>query len=246
VLLTIGSLFIIALVGVIIGIWLAEVPDISRKAVPFSGGLLMGIALFWLLPEVAAQYGWTSGILGLIAGFGLLWLVNRFLYPVCPTCAHSHDHDACAQQLHGFAAPLIGAAALHAFVDGWGLVVSQENPSNGLRIAVLAGISLHKIPEGLALGALLLAALGNVWKTLLAAAAVQACMFAGGQLAVVVSGHMTAHGTTALLALAAGVFTYLGYHAIEGQWQRRGLSGSLVSALTGAVGAAVLRLVPGL
>jgi hypothetical protein len=45
-----------------------------------------------------------------------------------------------------------------------------------------------------------------------------------------------------LLSLAAGAFVYLGYHAIDSQYQLRRSAIPVVSALTGAVGAAALRI----
>ncbi|MGD0438355.1 MAG: hypothetical protein ABSB86_17995, partial [Bryobacteraceae bacterium] len=58
------GLVILALVGAAAGIRLAEVPGFSRRLLPFSGGLLVGVALFWILPEIAAQEGWLSAAAG--------------------------------------------------------------------------------------------------------------------------------------------------------------------------------------
>jgi zinc transporter ZupT len=241
---TLGVLFCLALAGVAAGIRLAEIPAASSTIVPFSGGLLMGIAVFWVFPEVAAMYGWILAVLGAIAGFALLYGVNRFLYPVCPTCAHSHDHAACDKSLHGFTPPLVAAASVHSFLDGWSLAVSEQPGAGGLRWAILLGIGIHKIPEGVALGVLLLNATGSVWRSVLYATAVQSAMALGALAAVFLATHLAAHWTSLLLASAAGVFVYLGYHAIEGQTER-GLNRVIMPALTGAAGAAVLRLVPG-
>ena len=48
--------------------------------VAFGGGLLAGIAVFGVLPELAEGYGWGGGSLMLASGFGLLWVVNRYIY----------------------------------------------------------------------------------------------------------------------------------------------------------------------
>jgi zinc transporter ZupT len=236
------GLALLTLVGALVGILLAETPSLSQRALPFSGGLLVGIALFWILPEIAQSYGWKQGCAGLVAGFALLWLVDRYVHPVCPACSHTHDHSGCAESLHGFAAPLLIAAGVHNLFDGWSLATSQEAGFERLRFAFLVGIGFHKLSEGLALGALLLAAFGAPWKALLGAAAAQAFMVAGGALALAVGPHLSKDWTALLLSLAAGAFVYLGYHAIDSQYQRRRGAISVVSALTGAVGAAALRL----
>ncbi|HTB17123.1 MAG TPA: ZIP family metal transporter [Bryobacteraceae bacterium] len=237
------GLFLLTLLGAFAGMRLAEIPAFSRRILPFSGGLLVGIALFWILPEIAERGGWLGGSAGLIAGFSLLFLIDRYLYPVCPTCSHTHHHEDCSSSLHGFAAPLLIASGLHSFFDGWSLAVSQQKGFEGLKIAFLAGIGVHKLPEGLALGALLIAALGTAWRAMLAATAAQSMMLAGGAAAVLLAGHMTPQWTIAFLSVAAGAFVYLGYHAVDSEYQQRGFRTAWMPALTGAAGAAILRVV---
>src|ERR1039457_4259231 len=116
----------VGLLGAVLGIWLTGLRQQARAVVPFSAGVLLGVALFGLLPELAGEIGWRVTMLLFAMGYGALLLVNRFVYPVCPTCAHDHDHNACATELHGFAGPLIVAAALHSFLDGWGIATRSE------------------------------------------------------------------------------------------------------------------------
>jgi len=236
------GLALVTLLGALAGIRLAAIPSLSQRALPFSGGLLVGIALFWILPEIAQLYGWKQGCAGMLAGFGLLWLVDRYVHPVCPACSHTHDHEGCAESLHGFAAPLLIAAGIHNLFDGWSLAASQGAGFERLRFAFLAGVGFHKLPEGLALGALLIAAFGAPWKALLGAAGAQSMMVIGGALALSLGQYLSKDWTALLLSLAAGAFVYLGYHAIDSQFQRRRGAIPVVSALTGAVGAAALRL----
>ena len=209
--------------------------------------MLVGIAAFWILPEIAVQYGWTGACGGLIVGFALLWLIDHYIYPVCPTCSHTHDHGDCHQRLHGFAAPLLIASGLHSFFDGWSLAVSQEKGFENLRAAFLVGIAAHKVPEGAALGALLVAAMGTTAKAVWGALAAQLMMIAGGALAMLLTPRLGSNWTLGFLSVAAGAFVYLGYHAIDSEYQRRGATTSVMPALTGAVGAAALRvIVPGI
>jgi zinc transporter ZupT len=241
------GLVVLTLVGAAAGIRLAEFSGFSRRLLPFSGGLLAGIALFWILPEIAALNGWMSAAAGLVAGASALWLIDLYVYPVCPTCSHTHAHENCAQSLHGFAVPLLIASGLHSFFDGWSLAVANEKGFETIRIAFLTGIAVHKLPEGLALGALLLAALGSTGKALWGAAAAQSMMLAGGALALIVAPRMSAGWTVGFLSIAAGAFVYLGYHAIESVSQQRGVATSVMPALTGLAGAAALRtLIPGI
>lgn len=238
---------VVTLAGAWAGIKLSSLPRLSHRILPFSGGVLVGIALFWILPEIAAHYSWLLGCAGLTAGFAALFTIDRYVHPVCPTCSHTHNHGDCSLRLHGFAAPLLIAAAVHSFFDGWSLAISEQQGFPDLKFAFLAGIGIHKLPEGLALGALLVAALGSAAKTLLGAAAAQSMMLAGGLLAAILAPHLDANWTSGLLSLAAGAFVYLGYHAVESEYHQRGLATSILSAITGAAGAAALRsMLPGI
>lgn len=239
-------LFVLTMLGAFAGIRMAETPAISRRVLPFSGGLLVGIALFWILPEIAGRDRWPGACAGLIAGFALLWLIDHYVYPVCPTCSHTHHHEDCHESLHGFATPLLIAASLHSFFDGWSLGVSQQKGYEGLKIAFLVGIGVHKLPEGLALGAIFAAALGKEWRALLGVGAAQSMMFLGGALSLLLADRLATSVTMAFLSVAAGAFVYLGYHAVDSEYQQRGFRTSWMPALTGAAGAAVLRVaVPG-
>ena len=62
-------LFALTLGGAYAGIRLAEAPGLSRRVLPFSGGVLVGIAAFWVFPEIAQHYGWLGALCGIAAGF---------------------------------------------------------------------------------------------------------------------------------------------------------------------------------
>jgi zinc transporter ZupT len=230
----------IAVFAAAAGVWLTGFPGISRRILPFSGGLLIGISLFWALPELSQRLGWMAGAAWVAAGFLLLLAIDRYVYPLCPSCSHTHDHDACATRLHGFAAPLIVAAGIHSIVDGWGIAASQESGSDGLGFAFLLGVGIHKIPEGLAFGVILRAALGSRASAIAWSAVAQAGTIAGGVLEFLLAPKGEPAMLSATLAVASGGFLYLGFHAVHSEWKRRG-SPAFAPALTGAAGAAVIQ-----
>ena len=218
----------------------SSVMGAPRRIVPFSGGLLMGIAVFGLLPELAGDYGWPGASTLLAAGVGLLWLFGRYVYPVCPSCSHTHDHDHCARELHGFAVPLAIAASLHAFLDGVGISASGQGRSSGLAAIVVLGVIVHKIPEGIALGIMLRAAVRARWSALALCAAAESATFFGALFESAITSRAGTAWVTYALALAGGSFLYLGFHAVHGEWRRRGVP-AFMPALTGAAGAAALQ-----
>jgi zinc transporter ZupT len=232
---------LIGLGGAVLGLWLTGMRRRARAVVPFSAGILLGVALFGLLPELAVEIGWGVSLFLAAAGYSALILLNRYAYPVCPTCAHDHDHNACATELHGFAGPLIAAAALHSFLDGWSIGTVQLAVPLGLRVAVPLAVALHKVPEGIALGAILRASLKPRGAALAWCAVAEGSTFLGGVLGLWMAPHLGSRWITYPLGIAAGWLLYLGYHAVHEEWKRRGMAPACVSALSGIAGAAAIQ-----
>jgi zinc transporter ZupT len=232
---------IVALAGAALGLWLTGLRQRVRVVVPFSAGVLLGVAVFGLLPELAQEAGWiVSGVL-FAAGYGLLFAVNRFAYPVCPICSHDHDHDSCPTELHGFAGPLIAAAALHSFLDGWSITTVQSAATLGLRVAVPLAVTLHKLPEGIALGGILRASVGGRATAMGWCALAEGATLLGGAMGLEMAPHPGTQWIAYPLGITAGWLFYLGYHAVHEEWKRRGRTSALLSALTGAAGAAAIQ-----
>jgi zinc and cadmium transporter len=211
----------------------------TRMLIPLSGGLLIGVAAFGLIPELVLDIGWLRGVLLVAAGYALLKVLDRFAFSVCPSCAHDHSHESCAEPLHGFAGPLLAATTIHAFVDGWGLVTVQvgtRTPGAGTVFA--AALLLHKIPEGLALGTILRASVDKAWTAFALCVAVELSTVAGGATGLWLT---PADWVSYPLAIAGGTFLFLGVHAVHSDWKRRGARPAFIPALAGAAGVALLQ-----
>jgi zinc transporter ZupT len=230
-----------ALCGSILGVSVTGARGHARMVVPFSAGLLLGVSVFGLLPEIVGTVGWAGSLLLFAMGYFLLLAVNRYGYPVCPACSQDHDHEACAAQLHGFAAPLVSATALHSFLDGWSVSTAHMSAGNAIRLAVPLAVVVHKVPEGIALGSILLASMRSRMAALGWCLAAEAWTLAGGAAALAMAPRLDAAWISYPLALAGGCFVYLGFHAIHGEWRRRGAVPAFIPALTGAAGAAALQ-----
>jgi zinc transporter ZupT len=176
-----------------------------RLLVPVCGAILVSVTLLGLVPELVRQSGAVLPLALMAAAYLLLTLLDRKGYPVCPSCSHG---DA-------FAATLIVATGVHAFVDGWGMTAAQTD--HAVPYAVGAAILFHKIPEGLALGGLLRSAFIPAPRAILLATVAELPTIAGGWLGLHAEpGPWTSHA----LAVAAGTFLFFGIHAIEG-WRAR-------------------------
>jgi zinc transporter ZupT len=230
-----------AMAGVLLGLALKSAGHGTRLMVPFAGGLLVGIALFGLLPELTAELGLGHGVVLFAVGYFTLRVINRYLFPVCPSCAHDHDHDACAAALHGFAAPLWIAASIHSTLDGWSIVTAQAAAPASVRLALPLAMVLHKIPEGIALGAILRAAVASRSRAFLLCLLCEGCTLIGGAAGLALAPVLGQTWIGYPLGIAGGTFFYLGFHAVHSEWKRRGAIPAFVPALTGAAGAAVLQ-----
>jgi len=230
---------LIAVASAFAGIALLDHVRHTRMLIPLSGGLLVGVALFGLAPELVADMGWARGIALVVAGYLVLHGLDRFAFSVCPSCAHDHKHEGCAEELHGFALPLLAATAIHAVVDGWGLAtVPLAAHAPGAVTAFSAALLLHKIPEGLALGTILRAAVDREWTALALAALVESATVIGGAAGVWLT---PAAWINYPLAIACGTFLFLGVHAVDSDWKRHGARPAFIPALAGAAGAALLQ-----
>jgi zinc transporter ZupT len=209
--------------------------------VPFAGGLLVGVSVFGLFPELVSEIGWGEGLLLFIAGYLVLLSINRFVVPICPSCAHDHDHDACHTLLHGFAGPLVLAAAVHSTLDGWSIVTAQFAGPIGVRLTLPMAVVLHKIPEGIALGAILQTAVVSRRTALAWCMLAEGVTLAGGAAGLELAPVLGQAWLSYPLAIAGGFFFYLGFHAVHGEWKRRGAIPAVLPAITGAAGAAALQ-----
>ena len=201
------------------GVVLTGVRDLTRRLIPASGLLLMAVSLLLVLPELAEAIGWGNAAWSFAAALALVWAIDKFVHPVCPSCAHSHDHEGCTTRLHGFAPPLITAMLIHNAFDGWMLSLGQRSgdPTHALSIGVIA----HKLPECFAFGAILASALRSRAGALAAAILTQTGTIAGAAVQHAAAGRLSPAWFAALLAFGGGVFFYLGFHAVHLEWKRR-------------------------
>lgn len=203
----------LAFAGIAAGVFLGQSRAPSAHIAAAGGGLLSGIALFWLLPEMAATSGWIAAVLLIAFGCALLWVLDHTLIHG----AHSH-HD-------GVAGPLLAAAAVHSFLDGWSVRVFSAEALT--RVAVPLGLALHKIPEGLALGLLTRKSISPAWKALVLAGSVEALTLVGAWVEPRANQSGTAlfgvWWTEIVLGIVAGTFLYLGLHTAVPARQKQGV-----------------------
>jgi zinc transporter ZupT len=107
-----------------------------------------------------------------------------------------------------------------------------------LRRAMLMGLLVHKLPEGLVLGLLLRTAMRERWRALVGAAASQSAMLVGFLLPADMA--ITSTRANVWFVLANGSFLFLGAHAVHSEWRVRGPRVAMRSAVAGVAGSLVL------
>jgi zinc transporter ZupT len=239
-LLTPGLATAVGVCGAALGIWLTEARERARVVVPLTAGMLLGVAVFGLMPELAADAGWAVCAALFAAGYAALAIPARLGYSVCPSCSHDHDHASCATELHGFAAPLLAGAALHSFFDGWSIAAAHLASTFELRLAAPLAIALHKAPEGIALGGMLCASMKSRGRAFAWASLAEGTTIAGGLFGFWLAPQFGARWIVYPLGLTAGWLCYLGFHAAHEEWKRRGARRAVTAAAAGMAGAALI------
>ena len=197
-------LTLLAIAGVVLGVLLGQPRRLSNHLGAAGGGLLLGIAAFWLVPEIAVALGWGKSLALAAAMCALLAALDRIVI---------HGGYSLGE---GIAGPLLVVTAVHSFLDGWSIRAAAHGPV--AHIAVPLGLALHKVPEGLGLGWIVRRRYSSVAKAILLASAAETFTLAGAfiepsaqQLGV---HHFGVWWTALVIAAIAGTFAFLGLHAV--------------------------------
>lgn len=234
---------------------LSAMADLSHERlcalISLAAGTLLGVTVFSILPESWEAMNWWELGLALGSGYAVFGFISRFVYHVCPACAASHFDEATTHRFSEIASALVIALAIHSTMDGVALVAGHEagvHPQGhpmDQRVdwSVLLAVCVHKVPEGLALGALLLGAGFRRAKAVAWVAAVEATTLLGGVLGISFMRNISGFWLAAILAHAGGGFLFLAAHAVFGELVKHGKTVVLASFVGGVSVIGILNLV---
>jgi len=134
------------------------------------------------------------------------------------------------------------ALAVHCTVDGLALAAGHQEQA-ALDFSVTMAICVHKAPEGLALGALLLGADFHRGRMLALVAAVESTTILGGLLGWFVLRTVSNLWLALALAHAGGGFIFLATHAVLGEIMKHEKKIVLLSFAAGLLAIGLLVLV---
>lgn len=196
--------------------------------ISLAAGTLLGVTVFVIVPEAAETMpGWELG-LALASGYVVFFLISKYVYHVCPACAASHFDEATTHRFSEIAGALVIALGVHSTMDGVALATEHGDHSS-----MLLAICIHKVPEGLALGALLLGAGYRRWRAVVWVAMVESTTLLGGLIGAVAAPEGFWLG--AVLAHAGGGFIFLAAHAVLGEMVKHAKSVVIANFAIGVI-----------
>jgi zinc transporter, ZIP family len=210
-----GVATLFAFAGIALGVALGKMA-LHRLSllVAAAMGALLAVTLFDVLPDAKQFLAWPTLLLACASGYLLLWCIGKYVYHVCPACA-VNDLEQASPQLAQMATMLMVALGLHCTLDGLGIAFGA-NLLGHADIGLVAGISLHKIPEGLALILLLLGAGIGRQKAIAWALGVETMTVVGGMVGSYLVSCMSTFWLGILFAHVGGGFFYMIASAVRG------------------------------
>ena len=215
-----------------------------KRLLSWTGGILVGLSLFWVLPGLAQTEGWFIALTGISAGVLGLVLFDRYVYPVCPFCAlgvHDHAHGSSTAHMHHHHVswPLLVAGCVHNFFDGWMLELARADTAGPISNALSWGFAAHKIPESFAVGVLASAFTSKTSRGLGVILLVQSS-FALGSIAVVFAHGLNPAVIDTCIAAAGATLLFFGLSALQTEWRVRGAGTALRVGTFGIGGCAII------
>jgi zinc transporter ZupT len=215
--------FLLAIGGGALGTLLGKSHKRLCLLISLGAGTLLGVTAFDIVPETLGDLRWWEFGLALGSGYFVFWFISKYLFHVCPACAASHFDEALMHRFSEIAGAMMLALAIHCVADGLALAAGHEVRASGgagsraLDLSLVMAVCVHKIPEGLALGALLLGAgLGRA-ATIKRVAAVEAATLVGGVAGWLFLQHASLTWLDLVVAHAGGGFLFLATHAVLGE-----------------------------
>jgi zinc and cadmium transporter len=173
-----------------------------------AAGFMIAVALVRLVPEALSRGGSTAPWV-ILAGYLVVHLAQHTL------THHFHFGEETHRVTRAVGASALAGLLVHTFVDGVA-IASGFQVSDTLGILVFLAVALHKLPEGLAIASLFLAAGLSSRVAIVAAVVLGLATMTGVTLA-----HMAAPLARHGLALAAGVTLYVAASNLVPEFQAR-------------------------
>jgi zinc transporter ZupT len=206
------------------------------RMISLAAGTLLGVTLFSIIPESYERMSLWQLLIALGSGYLVFYLVSHYVFHVCPACAASHFDEAATHRFSEIATAMVLALGLHSTLDGLAIALGRESGmSGGVDASLVLAICIHKVPEGLALAALLLAAGFPRLKAFIWVVSVEATTLLGGAIGLWVAPQVSGIWLNLMLAHVGGGFIFLAFHAVFGELMKHGRK-SVLANFTAGIG----------
>lgn len=183
----------------LVGSFLPLMRELSQRALAlllsFSAGVLLGAVFLHMLPEVGEVLGESAGW-AILAGFLLIFVMERFVF------VHACEERTC--DIHQMGLPAFLGISLHSLLDGLALGAGLMLPHLGP--VVLLAVIIHKMPDGISITSILLAARWDRKKVALLSVLFSLTTPAGALLAYMFLRSLSPENIAVALGISAGTF----------------------------------------
>ncbi len=182
--------------------------------ISFAAGTFLAVTFFHILPEAwEAGLRLTSILFAFASGYGLFYLISRYVFHMCPACSASHfEHQPHSSFRNTFFLLAI-ALTIHSTLDGVAIALSPQIAVNADH-SIFFTIAIHKLPEGLALCALLMKSGYDRTKSLLTALLFETSTILGWMIgSSLLGGNLSLQWMDLVMVHIGGGFVYLALHA---------------------------------
>jgi zinc transporter ZupT len=177
---------------------------VQEYLIALSAGFILALVLFELIPESLELLGGTASLY-MIIGFGLLHFFEHTIVGHFHFGEETH-HDVMVSPVASISA--FAGLFIHAFFDGLSISAGMEfNFAIGLLIFI--AVLLHKIPEGLTVATIMLAAKQPKKNAMIASIAIGIATMLG-IFTVYLLASVDAKSVGIAFALSAGAALYVG------------------------------------
>lgn len=218
----------------------------QRRVLPWTAGILLGVSVFWILPEIASKRGWLVALGGVVPIALLLAFVDRYLYPICPFCSENlYTPKTGGQKLlwrrsGRIGWPLLIVGCVHCFLDGWAIGLAP-NIASRASLALSCGVIAHKLPESVAIGIVAVRLTSNRTRALSVVGLIQLSLLAGCLFSQL-SPYQEIASLEAFSVPACACLLLFGFLALEDEWRLNGRMAAIWAAFPGITGCGLAAL----
>jgi zinc transporter ZupT len=229
----------------ITSVWFASGLHFQQRVLPWTAGVLLGLGVFWILPEIASERGWWIALGGVLPIALVLACIDRYTYPICPFCSNNfrtHGPATCrpfSRRAVRIGWPLLIVGCVHCFLDGW--AIALVSGADRASIALSYGVIVHKLPESVAIGIVAARLTSNRTRALMVVTLIQLSLLAG----CLFSRFSPYHEITSLEVFsvpACACLLLFGFLALEDEWRLNGPIAAVRAAFPGMIGCGLAAL----